>query len=297
MFFIRLIVRLRWRRAQFESKKQQARLKRISKLKQATAFDNLGFSSSTLSHSSSNTLILHYSGKPNHNGNLLVIPTADSTSRSTVGSTAIAPQNITGHGCIWPLEEDEPHQPMVNRPTQDMSNGFIPNRTSKPVKVYYANDVSVSASGGRETPLSRYYQAPSTSSHEAQTATISHLTYRNSLPDALAPTLIGSEEEQHGQAACLSDVPLALVHQRGEPGKSWQKNSRNGSRKFHMENNGKYQKTFDNDTLLNISTNTTHRSNKTNGIMPTANHVYDTFSAQGNLSMTGKDRMPRESAI
>lgn len=285
-------MRLRWRRAQFESKKQQARLKRISKLKQAMAFDNLGFSSSTLSHSSSNTLILHYSGKPSHNGNLLVFPTADSTSQSTVGSTGIAPRNITGHGCIWPLEEDEPHQPMVNRPTQEMSNGFVPNRTSKPVKVYYSNDVSVSASGGRETPLSRYYQDSSTSSHEAQTATI----YRNSLPDALAPTLIRSEEEQHGQGTSLSDVPLALVHQR-EPGKSWQKNSRSASRKFHMENNGHHQKTFDKDQLLNISTNTTHRRNKTNGIMPTANHVYDAFSAQGNLSMTDKDRMPCESAI
>lgn len=300
------------RRAQFESRKKQARLKRISKLKQAVAFDNLGFSSSTLNHSSNSTSVVHSSGKSSHTGNL-VLPTANSTSRSTLGSNGTAPQNnMTGHGSIWPMEEDEPRRPMVNRPThyytQDMSNGLVPNRTSKPVKVYYANGVSVYAVESREKPQVKYYEMPSSSSYEVAPASSyevpsasssSQFTYRNSLPDALGPTLVGSEEEhQHGQATSLSDVPLALVHRR-EPGKSWQKNGRIASRgECQMENNGQHQKkTFDRDQLLSISKNTNQQSRKTKNRMPTAKRVHDTISAGGNFPMTSNDRMPRESAI
>ena len=257
LFIVRLVVRLRLRRAQHESKQEQARMKRISKLIQAKAFDNLGFSSSTLSNSSNN-LILQYSGKPSHNVNFLPFPTTDSANRSSAGSNGLAPVDMTGHGCIWPVEEDEPYRSVVKRSahshTSDMSDGFVTDRTSNSVK---ANNISVSASAGnREKPLTRYYHAPS--SHEAETATFSRLT--------------GSEEGQHGQARSLSDAPLALVHQR-QSGKSWQKNSQITRRRLHVENNGQHQKTFDNNQLLSISTNTNPHpssSSKTKGNVPTA---------------------------
>ena len=174
----------------------------------------------------------------------------NSSRRSVAGSNGLARQNMTGHGCMWPLEEDKPYRSMVKRSahsyTTDMSDGFVTDRTSNPVK---ANDVSASAAR-------KYHQAPS--SHEAETATFSRLPC--------------SEDGQHGQARSLSNVPLILVHQR-QPGKSRQKYNQNTSGRFHMETNGQHQKTFDNNQLLNISTNTNPHpssSSRTKGIVPTA---------------------------
>jgi hypothetical protein len=299
---IRLIVRLRMRRAQYESKMQQARLKRICRLKQAMAFDNLGFSSSTINHNSSGSSIIQYSGKSSHNGNNVhASRTVESTSsRSTLGSTGVVSQTLTGHGCIWPMEEEDERSRRPHTYTPDiMSAGVGPIRSSlKTVKVHYADDASVStAVRRREKHLPKSYnQTPSTSS--SQTVVIGRSTHRISFPDALAPHLVGSGEEQHGhQASYVSDASVALVHQR-QPGKSWQKNSQ---KKFRADKNGPHhhhEKMLDRDELLSITTNTASPQ-KSIIIMPPSQPVYDTFNAEDvlHLSMTSNDRMPRESAI
>lgn len=128
----RLLMRLRWRKLKLERRKEQARLKRIDQLKQAQAIDNIGFSCTSVNHSSSSSLSYC---KVSHNGKILVFPVNSSTSLSSL-TLKDSTHHLTGQGSIW-LNNDG--QTIANQISSGrvlpMSNNLLLNISSSSSQV------------------------------------------------------------------------------------------------------------------------------------------------------------------